>query len=291
MPEFLLAVDGGGSGTRVIVATPDGRVIGHGQAGPSALGQGVAKAWEQIALSVQHAFFQAAVPMPAWERCAMAAGLSGVHNDAYCAAFKAVLPAFVRTLVVTDSHAMLIGAHAGQPGILVAAGTGSVGEALYPDATHRVTGGWGFPVGDEGSGAWLGLKAVAHAQAAMDGRLEPGPLAHEVWQECGADRQTMAQWVAGAGQHAYAQIAPCVWGCAHSDPVANHLLDQAAAALASMAVALDPAHSLPVVISGSIGERLTDRLPDDLKRRCVKAAMGPVEGAMCMLRENLGRTP
>ncbi|MEY8690213.1 MAG: ATPase, partial [Leptothrix sp. (in: b-proteobacteria)] len=41
---YLIGLDGGGTGTRARLASPDGRVLGSGEAGPSALGQGVAQA-------------------------------------------------------------------------------------------------------------------------------------------------------------------------------------------------------------------------------------------------------
>ena len=46
MVEFLLGVDGGGTSTRALLARRDGPVIGQGQAGPSALGQGITQAYE-----------------------------------------------------------------------------------------------------------------------------------------------------------------------------------------------------------------------------------------------------
>jgi glucosamine kinase len=66
-----------------------------------------------------------------------------------------------------------LGAHGGGPGAIVAAGTGSIDEALRHDGEHVSVGGWGYPVGDEGSGAWLGMCAMREAQLASDGRLSP----------------------------------------------------------------------------------------------------------------------
>ena len=69
----------------------------------------------------------------------------------------------------------LLGAHEGRPGAIVAAGTGSVGEALRRDGLRVAVGGWGFPVGDEGSGAWLGLRAMRETHRAIDGRARRRP--------------------------------------------------------------------------------------------------------------------
>jgi glucosamine kinase len=291
MIEYLLAVDGGGTGTRVIVARLDGTVLARGEAGPSALGQGVAAAWLQIQQAITSAFAQTGLDHPAWQCCALAAGLSGVHNARQRQAFLDLLPPLGKVLLETDGYTMLIGAHAGQPGVMVAAGTGSVGEVLRSDGSHDVVSGWGFPVGDEGSGAWLGLNAVRIAMCAMDGRAPVGGLAQGVWAHCGANRQEMAAWAAQSAQFAYAQVAPLVFECAESDPAAANLLAQAARDLESIALALDPEGHLPVAICGSIGNKLNDRMSPALRRRCVKATIGPVEGALWLLQKSLEEKP
>jgi len=288
MIEFLLAVDGGGTGTRVIVARPDGSLLARGEAGPSALGQGISAAWVQIQKAIAAGFSQAGLAQPEWQRCAMAAGLSGVHNFQQRDAFLAELPPLAKVVLKTDGYTMLVGAHSGKPGMIVAAGTGSVGEVLHADGSHAVVGGWGFPVGDEGSGSWLGIHAVRIAQAAMDGRTSAGPLARKVWGHCGSNRQDMAAWCAQAGQFAYAQVAPLVFECGGTDPLAENLLAQAARDLESVAYALDPQRTLPVAICGSIGNKLKLRMAPALQERCVEAAMGPVEGALWLLQQSLG---
>lgn len=287
MAMYLLAVDGGGTGTRVIIARPDGTELSRGEAGPGALGQGVAAAWQEIQTAVARAFAAMGVIAFDWRDSALCAGLSGVHNDELAQELRALLPPMRHLQLVTDGYTMLIGAHRGKPGLVVASGTGSVGEALAADGSHRVVGGWGFPVGDEGSGAWLGLRAVAVAQAAMDGRMPVGPLARSVWKHCGATVQAMSAWCANAGQFAYSQVAPLVFENAARDPQAHALLIQAAGDLEKMVVALDPHGELPLAICGSIGQMLQPMMSDSLRRRCVLPAMGPVEGALCLLQQSL----
>ncbi|MEY2653988.1 MAG: hypothetical protein RLZZ524_1016, partial [Pseudomonadota bacterium] len=53
---FLIGVDGGGTGTRARLCDAQGRVLGDGAAGPSALGQGVEQAWRHIGQAVEAAF-------------------------------------------------------------------------------------------------------------------------------------------------------------------------------------------------------------------------------------------
>src|SRR5438309_1739218 len=85
------------------------------------------------------------------------------------------------------------------------------GEAVHADGRRESVSGWGFPVGDEGSGAWLGLSAMREAQRALDGRGKAGALAQAVWGLAGGTREALFAWCEHAGQHAYAKLAPLVF--------------------------------------------------------------------------------
>lgn len=282
--EFLIGVDGGGSGTRALLAGRDGSPLGSGQAGPSALGQGIDAAWTQLRLAIQAAFADAGVALPEWRRCALGAGLSGATIRAWREEFLARNIGFACLVLESDCFTTLLGAHGGQPGAIVASGTGSVGEALRADGCRRIVGGWGFPFGDEGSGAWLGQRAVQLAQAAIDGRAPAGELVRQVWATCGADRPTLQTWCRQAGQFAFAQLAPGIFACADRDPAAARLLDEAVAALTTLALALDPPGDLPLALCGSVGQRLSGRFPPELRRRYVEAAGDSTSGALTLIQ-------
>lgn len=288
MLEFLVGVDGGGSGTRALLARPDGAVIGDGQAGPSGLSRGIAPAWQAIEAASQRAFESAGLRPAPWERCALGAGLAGASHRPWHDEFIAANIGFAQIALDHDSFTMLLGAHAGRAGAIVAAGTGSVGEVLRADGSRRTLGGWGFPIGDEGSGAWLGWHAVRHAQAALDGRAVAGPLARHVWTLCGADHGALLEWCRSAGQFEYAQLAPAVFGVEADDAHAAELLAAAVHELEALALALDPPGSLPLAVSGSVGRRLAPRFSAALRGRCVDAAQGADAGALILIRRALG---
>ncbi len=285
MIEYLIGVDGGGTGTRVSLASPDGVLLGQGQAGPSALGQGVAQAWAHMVQATATAFAAAHLPVPAWSRCAMGAGLSGVSHRPWAEAFHAQNPGFAHLILESDAYTMLLGAHGGQPGAIVAAGTGSVGEVLRADGGRFQVSGWGFPVGDEGSGAWLGLRAMALAQQALDHRTVSGPLAQRIQAECGDTREGLLAWCAKARQFEYAQLAQYVFETAPTDPAAEGLLDQAAGALQAIAQSLDPEQKLPLSLCGSIGQRLQARLPASTRARCVEPQFDAPYGALLLIEK------
>lgn len=280
MIDYVIGVDGGGTGTRVRVADRYGTPLSQGVAGPSALGQGVESAWVNILQAIHSAFESCPIPVPHWSRCVLAAGLSGNGHRPWRDGFLALNPGFAALVLESDATTMLWGAHAGKPGVLVTAGTGSIGEALYADGGRREVGGWGFPVGDEGSGAWLGLRAMAHTQAVEDGREPPGALSQRVRAHCGDSADALLAWCADARQFKYAQLALLVFEAADSDPVARRLLEAAARELERLAAVLDPQGQMPVAVCGSVGKQLQMHLSEGLRNRCVAPAFDPTQGAL-----------
>jgi len=207
MIEYLIGVDGGGTGTRVRLAGPDGVELAQASAGPSALSQGVAKAWTTILSAIGEACATADIGNPPLPCMAIGLGLAGVHNKEWAAEFVAADPGFAALALDTDGFTTLMGAHDGRPGAIVAIGTGSVGEAMLEDGTKVEVGGWGFPAGDEASGAWMGLRALNHIEQVLDGRVEGGAFAREVIAACGGNRDAVQIWLGRANQTAYASLA------------------------------------------------------------------------------------
>jgi len=266
MIDFHIGVDGGGTGTRVRLADAAGIELAQASGGPSGLALGIGRAWATIEDTIARAFRAAGMaPAPRW-RVALGLGLAGVHNREWAAEFRALDPGYGAVVLETDAYTTLLGAHGGRPGAIVAIGTGSVGEALYPDGTRREAGGWSFPSGDEGSGAWIGLRAVGHAQMALDGRRPADPFAASVIDACGGNRAALIVWVGDATPAAYASLAPLVLQHA-AHPVARAILVEAGHEIAALAAAVDPGGALPLAICGGLGRMLADWLPPALAAR------------------------
>jgi glucosamine kinase len=289
-PRWCLGVDGGGTHTRLRLHDNEGRALGEGHAGPSALGQGAVQAWAALDAALQQAATAADLAeKPAWCDCALGLGLSGAASPVLAEAFLAGDPGCASIALDTDGFTALLGAHGGQAGALVIAGTGSVGEALLPGGQRLQVGGWGWQNGDEGSGAWLGLAAVRQTQRVLDGRLPEGPLAASVCTV--AQRETgiaeavpaLLAWSAAAGQRRYASLAPLVFAHEGDDPAARHLLARAVAELEALALALDPEGALPLALSGSIAARLAPRLGEPVRGRCVSPQGDAMAGALHLI--------
>jgi glucosamine kinase len=277
--RWWVGIDGGGTGTRAVVADAEGRILGRGESGASALGQGAEQAWRHVGEAIS----RAAVPGLTLEDCALGLGLSGTGVPVQLQAFIAADPGVARFTLVTDGLAALLGAHGGGPGALLISGTGSVAEALLPDGSRRMVGGWGWQIGDEGSGAWLGQQAMKIAQAAFDDRAPRGALAESVYAVTGPSREALLAFCAQAGQGGYASLARLVFDCEASDPAAAALLDAAARALDELAAALHP--TLPLALAGSIALRLGNRLSPALQSRRAEPQGDAAAGALWLIQQ------
>lgn len=283
--HYAIGVDGGGTSTRARVVHRSGVVVGEGKAGASGLMQGTPQAWRHIAQAITLAVqgrLQVDWPVPTPANCALGLGLAGANNADWYAECLAANPGYTRLVLASDAVTALLGAHQGAPGALVIMGTGAIGLALQANGRRTTTGGWGFPCGDEGSGADLGLQAVNLTQRAVDGRHASTPLTRDVYETLGGTPESLLAWCGAARQFEYATLAPKVFVHAAHDAEADRLLARAAQSLEALATALDPAHTLPLALAGSIAQRLLPQLSPAIAQRVVPAQGDAMDGALAL---------
>lgn len=281
--SWLIGVDGGGTGTRVALGDAQGKELARAAAGPSGLGLGIERAWQSIEEGARAAFEQAGVAFDR-SQCVLGCGLAGVNNPDWLAAFRAAAPPVAGLAVESDAYTTLLGAHGGDPGVVVALGTGSIAAALDASGACHIAGGFGFPSGDEASGAWFGLRAIVWAQQSLDGRVVPDALSQALLAHTGAsDRDSLIVWLCAANQTAYASLAPVV--LAHRDhPFVAKLLAEAGEAVARMISALDPAAALPVALAGGLGQPLREWVPQAVRERLRAPLADSASGALRLAR-------
>jgi len=286
---FLIGVDGGGTGTRIVLADAHGRELAQAASGPSGLGLGVERAWQAIAAGCADAFAQAGAALD-WSRCVLGCGLAGVNNRDWLAAFLAQAPALAGLAVESDAYTTLLGAHGSAYGVIVALGTGSVAAAAdRDDGEFRTVSGYGFPSGDEASGAWLGVRAIVHAQHALDGRGPNDDLAQALLAHVGAhDRDELVVWLCEANQTAYASLARIV--IAHrAHPFAARLLGEAGVQIGKMIAALDPSGALPIALCGGLGAPLREYVPQIYQARLREPLSDSAHGGLQLAQRQAAR--
>ncbi len=276
MTHFI-GVDGGGSNTRVLIVDEHGREIASASGGASAVRPGAAaQSSAVIAQVVREA--RASVDDKAPARM-LVVGVAGVGRDEERAALTAALEnadLAEEVAVCPDAVIALEDAFADGPGILVIAGTGSVAFGRGPTGNVERCGGWGPICGDEGSGGWIGRRALSIVSAAADGREPETSLGSAILAALQLRETTeLIPWAAQATPGDLAALAPVVLeSAATGDLRANSLVSLAAEELMLHVRALgrrlfgDERASIPLAMSGGLlskGSLLRKRLEHRLK--------------------------
>jgi N-acetylglucosamine kinase-like BadF-type ATPase len=162
---FFLGVDGGQSSTTALVGDDSGRVVGRGRGGPCNHVRGEearARFLDTVGSCIQAACRQAGIE-PRFDSAVL--GFSGGPADK-----EALVHDLIETrhvLVSHDALTALVGACAGEPGIVTIAGTGSIAFGRNSKGVTARAGGWGYIFGDEG-GAFDIVRQALRASLRQD---------------------------------------------------------------------------------------------------------------------------
>ena len=169
------------------------------------------------------------------------AGAGGIDTDADAEALAALIAPHVpgaRITVVHDSR-LLLAAGGASTGVAVIGGTGSAAWGRNGLGEEARAGGWGYLLGDEGSGYWLGREAVRHSLRRMNQGLEPDELTTALLASCGVDdpNKLIALFHSpDTGRRYWAEKARLVVDAAAAGHTASQeLVDQAGRDLAGLA--------------------------------------------------------
>lgn len=294
MNSIILGADAGGTKTVVIVA--DGHRVLARATGPGAKmrsGKGISCA-TTIAEIARHALSEAGMPRAG----VLVAGVAGAGRDAERDELRQALrsEAVAERVVVTgDTEMALAAAFADQPGIVVTAGTGSMAVARDPYGRLYRAGGFGWQMGDEGSGYAIGRAALGAVGRAADDRSPRTELTALLLTTTRAENlDALVRWAAAAGVPEVAALAPSVFAAAQAgDTVAAGIMDYAARELAAMVYKLlphfgaDERTAVEVACNGGLlfhdgplHRLLRTKLADEPRLRLRETPLDPATGAI-----------
>ncbi len=279
---LFLGIDGGGSGCRVRLCDGAGKILGQGEAGAANTLLGLDKVFDAIGQATRQALAQADLPNDIMGKLHAGAGLAGLSLARERAALAGYPHPFASFRAETDAHAACLGAHDGDDGGIVIAGTGSCGLALVGGEVHTVSG-WGFALSDQGSGAALGRTALRRALSEHDGILPVSPLGRRIMAHFDNQPEAMFLWSETATPGDYAAFAPWVFeGAENSEGGAMALLGRTAAEIAQLVEALAAKSASSVALVGGLSGPIRPWLPDRVRPLLCAARHDPLHGA-CML--------
>ena len=282
--ELFLGVDGGGTRCRARLCDASGLKLAQTEAGPANIRLGLKEAFASVLDVTLTCLEQAHLSSQDLPRITACLALAGATAPSDLAAAKLHEQSFGRAVLTSDAHAACVGAHEGRDGAVVIAGTGSIGWAVVGGRHHRV-GGWGLPISDEGSGAWLGVETLRRVLMAHDGRISWTPLLRAVFDRFGSDPHAIVGWVARALPRDLGSLAPIVVEHAsRNDPAAAELLRLAASHLDAIAARLNALGASRLALLGGLAPSIEEWLSAGTRRRLVPPAGDAVDGALQLAR-------
>jgi len=237
----VLGIDVGGTKTVCLLADEEARVIASARDEGANLQGAGELALEKVLHNVMEKTLADTHVLPS----AICLGIAGVDRAADEAVVGSIMKRIgykAKILVVNDALIALQAGIGHDPGIVIVAGTGSIAYGRNARGEASRAGGWGYVLGDEGSGYWIGRLALRAVVRHADGRGRPTSLTPQLLAHFGAQRAAELIQKVYHEELSPAAIAALAHFVQHArdegDSVATGILNQAADELMTAAAAV-----------------------------------------------------
>ena len=275
----VLGIDAGGSKTVALVTDANGAVIGEGRAG----GANLQTEGELQVEKVLHEVIERAMNGRYTPPEAVCLGMAGVDRESDGRLIRDIMRRLgfrQNTLIVNDALIALVAGAGANPGVVVISGTGSIAFGVSHRGLAARAGGWGPTLGDEGSGYWIGRRALEAVVRDVDGRGPKTALTERVLEFFSLSRPELLVseiYHQPHGRRAIASLAPEVDRARlEGDLVAGEIMTDAANELATAAgsviTRLDMrGEQFPILLAGGMLKR-SEWLAAEVLRRMAEVA-------------------
>ena len=237
----VLGIDAGGTKTVCLLADEQGLIVSQSRGGGANLQAVGELEVEKVLYTVMEEAIGDRDVIPS----AICLGIAGVDRPDDLAVVRRIMQRIghkARVLVVNDALVALEAGAPGEPGVVIISGTGSIAYGRNSAGEAARAGGWGYVLGDEGSGYWIGRAALRAVLREADRRGQRTALTPMLLKHFGVDQ---AQGLIYEVYHtnlkpsAIGALATCVQAAfAEGDPAAIGILRSAADELESSALSV-----------------------------------------------------
>lgn len=280
MSFYYVGIDGGGTSCRARIRNSAGSLIGEAKSGSANILLGVDVAMASILQAIKEAALQGGLSESNFSQMHVGLALAGAEQKSAWKAFMEQHHPFASVTLNTDAYGACIGAHNGDNGAIMIAGTGSCGIYLQ-DGQQHVVGGREFPISDQGGGAVMGLHLIQQVLLAEDGIREKTPLSEHVMAHFNNSIDDIVAWSKQAIPRDYGQFSPAIFEFAlQADPLALEMLQQTATDIEMFLMALNRRGATRICLMGSIAERIVKWLSPPVQQWIVEPQFDAIEGAI-----------
>ena len=154
--------------------------------------------------------------------------------------------------ITSDAHIACLAAHKGESGGVLICGTGVVGYINLNDQQIQL-GGFGFPHGDLGGGAYIGLEISRLLCKSLDGIIPFSPMLKQIYQDFDNDYMKVKYWLMNATVADYASIAKIMFKYTNDDSNAKNILMNAINEVNQLLVLMYK-YNVPIKLYGGLAE-------------------------------------
>ena len=165
----VLGIDAGGTKTVALLADGNARIVGEGRSS----GANLHTEGELQVEKVLHSVIEQATEGHDKVLDAACLGIAGVDREGDARIIRDIMRRLgfrSNLLIVNDALIALVAGAGAGPGVVVISGTGSIAYGVSHRGLAARAGGWGPTLGDEGSGYWIGRRALEAVVRDVDGR-------------------------------------------------------------------------------------------------------------------------
>ena len=273
--SYVIGVDAGGSKTHAIIVDKNNQIITESFAGPGNISKNIDVAYASITEAIDTLLLKYQVKK-------IGIGVAGysVKHNLHILEQKLVAK-YPHVKIQSDAHIACLAAHDGLEGAILICGTGVVGYSIMAGNSQQL-GGWGYPHGDLGGGAWLGLEICKLVCKAADKIIPWSPLLTIVYSRFNDDYTQYKMWLLSATPGDMAGVARSISEFLISDSNARKIFDCGAAEVSQYLQTLEK-QSLPLKLVGGLAPFYLNVLQQDFPGLSLSTAV-PAMGATYLVR-------
>lgn len=292
--RYYLGIDGGGTKCKARLTDLNGTVLAEAVAGPANIATDLSESVRSILDVCQQLLQQAGLTPLALAQCGVVAGLAGANLPAAAAMFAQWQHPFAWLHLTTDLHIACLGAHAGADGAMLICGTGTAAFSVV-NGQQSLFSAQGFPLGDKGSGAWLGWRAVSHTLDVLDGVAQESALSALVVSKLLSNTPQQATALISVCRDfratEFATLAPAVFAAAQrKDQAAQDILRDGVQYLEALLRRLQQTGARQIAMAGGVAGAIKEFLADEWQQH-LSAVTAPPEAGAVLLAQQLAAQP
>lgn len=281
---LYLGIDGGGTSCRARLTDNEGNIIGYGEAGSANVYQNPEKTLVSIMDAVNLAIKEAGLSNDDLKRIDAGLGLAGAELKTSQTFLNNWDHPFNSAKFTNDAHIACLGAHEGRDGALLITGTGIAGWTIKGDQSKMLSG-FGFPLADFGSGAWLGLQTLQATLRVADGIKEASPLTDAILSQFDNDPREITIWSLDAKSGDYGKFSKTATEYfAKGDAIATELVNLQVKEVNDMLKVMASGEK-SVVMLGGLTSYIIDLLPSETQALLTDAKGDALAGALLLAQQ------